>query len=198
MYKPEFDAGLERIKRTFPKLEDGTIDEVERRWMGLDVQLWKRMCQWIIEHATFAPKPAKFLEAHTSCRMSWKEEDVVKPKCPHCFNSCGFKWVYYRANGNYPYSGITPCLYCNRDQFIPKSESKIGERISEAEWDRMVRNPKPDPAFEPREAVAVLEHHGRGPSQFKHAAREIEAIKAKAEVKRKEAKAVGPTEEPPY
>lgn len=197
MYKPDFDEGLERIKRTFPRLDDGTIDELERRWMGLDALLWKAMCQWIIEHCTFAPKPAKFLEAHMSCRMSWRDENVTanKPKCPHCVNSCGFKWVYYRANGDYPYSGVTPCMNCNRDQYVPYSEVKITARIPEDEWDRMCRDPKPDPVFRTKKATAVLERQDRGPSHFKDAEEEIATL---ANRKLAEAEAEGPTEDIPF
>jgi len=197
MHRSDFDAGLERIKRTFPKLDDGTIEEVERRWIGLDAILWKSMCQWVIEECTFAPKPAKFKEAHSSCRKNWRDETlaVKKRDCPNCFNSCGFNWIYYRANGKYPYSGIVPCRTCNPDQFVPRSESKIGPRIAEAEWDRMCRDPEPDPAFETRKATAELDRLDRGPSHFKNA---TEEIKIMVEKKRAQAKAVGPTEDIPF
>jgi hypothetical protein len=167
MNRYDFDEGLERIKRTFPKLDDGTIDEVERRWMGLDVSLWRLMCSWVIENATFAPKPAKFKEAHAVCRKSWRSESLAEKKkdCPRCFKSSGFNWIYYRANNGFPYSGITPCLNCNRDQHIPHSDIKIESYMPEKEWDAICRNPEPEPVFQTRITGAVLDRHDRGPSK---------------------------------
>lgn len=194
MHRVDFDNGIERIKRTFPKLDDGTIDELERRWVGLDAGLWRMMCQHVIENCTFAPKPAKFKEAHAVCRKNWRSETLAEKKrdCPHCMNSCGFNWIYYRANNGYPYSGVTPCMNCNRDQYVPKSTVKIESYMSVEEWDRICRDPKPDPVFQTQEATATLEHYDRGPSHFKDAADEIKVM---TERKLAEAKAAGPTDE---
>lgn len=189
MHRSDFDIGLERIKRTFPKLDDGTIDELERRWMGLDAILWKAMCQWVIEGSTFTPKPAKFKEAHGACRMSWRDINVssTKRECPNCMNSSGFKWIHYRANTGFPYSGIVPCMNCNREQVIPKSDIKIESLIPDAEWDEICHNPEPEAVFLEGKAGVVLDRHGRGPTERGEAIRRAkwEVVSANKQVAQK-------------
>jgi len=188
MHRSDFDQGLERIKRTFPKMDDGTIEEVERRWMGLDAILWKAMCQWVIENCTFAPKPAKFKEAHASCRMSWRKDTlaVKKRDCPHCFNSCGFNWVYYTALRGTPYTGIVPCKMCNPDQRLPhpEVEVEIERYITADEYDELCT-----------ERVKNVVHRNPKSTVFRNT---MEDTKRLAGQKLAQAKTMGPTEDFPF
>jgi hypothetical protein len=133
----EFKAGIERIeKATEKKLGNGILSILREKYLNVDASLWMKICEWVVDHANFSPKVAKFKEAYSKVIDTYKQERGFDSS-KGCFScKAGFQDIYYISNGM-PYQGVTPCKECNRSQYLPSSKSKIERYITKDEFEKL-------------------------------------------------------------
>jgi hypothetical protein len=114
----EFGQELDRVQKTFGAkwFTDVISTELYRRWGDLSREKWAQLCTWVIDHCSFAPRPAKFNEAFEECRGAQAGSAQDRPPCLAC-DGTGFARAYYRVRETrVPYEGLAPCSRCNKIQ----------------------------------------------------------------------------------
>tara|TARA_R100000808_G_scaffold2439_1_gene9704 strand:- start:9565 stop:10092 length:528 start_codon:yes stop_codon:yes gene_type:complete len=139
MSNEDFLKALEIIEIQFGRFESPVRDYLWERWKGTKIDMWRRMCGWIVDHCGVRPKAAKFLEAQKAVSPSYftASRTEKKDRCPSC-GGCGFDFIYFQVeNNHYPYSGVIPCTACNSSQYIPKSSVSVSRYLSEAQYHQL-------------------------------------------------------------
>ena len=137
----EFEEILSSVEAQFGRFDDDLRNYLQGRYRSLSPDIWRRICDWIIDHCGVRPKANKFLEAKQKVAPSYySAQKKEESNCAAC-NGVGFDVSYFVVEPTQmPYSGVSSCLSCNSGQYVPKTHVRISRYVTESEYREMMKS----------------------------------------------------------